>query len=76
MGRGKKHTPEQIVNFFGRSKWRVANGKTTPAACERAGITEQTYYRWRKEYRRSEGGPGEAAERAGAGEREAEAAGG
>ena len=28
----------------------VANGKTTPAACREGGITEQTYYRWRKEY--------------------------
>lgn len=28
----------------------IANGKTTPQACREAGITEQTYYRWRKEY--------------------------
>ncbi len=28
----------------------VANGKATPQACRDAGITEQTYYRWRKEY--------------------------
>jgi putative transposase len=28
----------------------VANGKPTPQACPEAGITEQTYYRWRKEY--------------------------
>jgi transposase-like protein len=28
----------------------VANGKTTPQACKEAGITVQTYYRWRKEY--------------------------
>jgi transposase-like protein len=28
----------------------VANGKTTPAACREGGITEQTNYRWRKEY--------------------------
>jgi transposase-like protein len=28
----------------------VANGKTTPLACREGGITEQTYYRWRKEY--------------------------
>lgn len=25
-------------------------GKTRPAACREAGITEQTYCRWRKEY--------------------------
>ena len=28
----------------------VANGKSTPQACRDAGITEQTYYRWRREY--------------------------
>jgi transposase-like protein len=28
----------------------VANGKTTSLACKEAGITDQTYYRWRKEY--------------------------
>jgi len=28
----------------------VANGKTTPVACRESGITEQTWYRWRKEY--------------------------
>ena len=28
----------------------LANGKTTPQACRESAITEQTYYRWRKEY--------------------------
>jgi len=28
----------------------VANGTATPQACRDAGITEQTYCRWRKEY--------------------------
>jgi putative transposase len=28
----------------------LANGKTTALACREAEITEQTYYRWRKEY--------------------------
>ena len=27
-----------------------ANGKTTVQSCKEASITEQTYYRWRKEY--------------------------
>jgi len=50
MARGKKHTPEQIVNVLRQVEVAVANGKTTPAACREGGITEQTYYRWRKEY--------------------------
>ena len=28
----------------------IANGKTTPQVCKEAGITVQTFYRWRKEY--------------------------
>jgi putative transposase len=28
----------------------VANGKSTPQTCRDAGISEQTCYRWRKEY--------------------------
>jgi transposase-like protein len=50
MARGKKHTPEQIVNVLRQIEVAMANGKTTPIACKEAGITEQTYYRWRKEY--------------------------
>jgi putative transposase len=50
MARGKKHTPEQIVNVLRQVEVAIANGKTTPAACKEAGFTEQTYYRWRKEY--------------------------
>jgi putative transposase len=50
MGRGKKHTPEQIVNVLRQVEVAMANGKTTPLSCKEAGITEQTYYRWRKEY--------------------------
>jgi len=50
MARGKKHTPEQIVNVLRQIEVAMANGKTAPVACKEAGITEQTYYRWRKEY--------------------------
>jgi putative transposase len=50
MAKGKKHTPEQIVSLLRQIEVAVANGKTTPVACRESGITEQTYYRWRKEY--------------------------
>jgi putative transposase len=50
MGRGKKHTPEQTVNVLRQVEVAMANGKTTPLACKEAAITEQTFYRWRKEY--------------------------
>ncbi len=50
MARGKKHTAEQIVNLLRQVEVSEANGKTVPQACKEAGIVEQTYYRWRKEY--------------------------
>ena len=28
----------------------LAKGRTTAEVCKRVGITEQTYYRWRREY--------------------------
>jgi putative transposase len=28
----------------------VGRGKTVPAVCRQLGVTEATYYRWRKEY--------------------------
>ena len=50
MGRGKKYQPEQVVNLLRQIEVAIANGKTTDQACKEALITEQTYYRWRKEY--------------------------
>jgi transposase-like protein len=46
----KKHTPEQVVNLLRQVEVAVATGKTTAQAAREAEITEQTYYRWRKEY--------------------------
>ena len=50
MARRKKHTPEQVVNLLRQIEVAIANGKTTSLSCKEAGITEQTYYRWRREY--------------------------
>jgi putative transposase len=50
MARRKKYTPEQVVNLLRQIEVAVAQGKTTALACKEAEITEQSYYRWRKEY--------------------------
>ena len=50
MARGKKHSPEQAVNLLRQIEVAIANGKSTSLACKEALITDQTYYRWRKEY--------------------------
>ena len=46
----KRHTAEQVVNLLRQVEVAIANGKTTGQSCKEASITEQTYYRWRKEY--------------------------
>ena len=45
-----RYKPEQIVTLLRQIEVAVANGKTTPLACKDAGVTAQTYYRWRKEF--------------------------
>ncbi len=46
----KKHSAEQIVAILRQIEVELANHKSIGQACKEAGITEQTYYRWRKEY--------------------------
>ena len=46
----KRYKPEQIVNLLRKIEVEIANGKTPPQAAREAGSTEQTYYRWRKEF--------------------------
>jgi len=46
----QRYKAEQIVALLRQVEVAIANGKSTPLACKEAGITAQTYYRWRKEY--------------------------
>lgn len=48
--RKKKHKPAQIPVRLRQIEGDVAKGKTIAQACRRAGITPQTFYRWRKEF--------------------------
>jgi transposase-like protein len=45
------HSPEQILNKLRQVEVSVANGKTVALSVKEIGVTEQTYYRWRNEYR-------------------------
>ncbi len=49
MGR-KRYTAEQIITKLREAEVELAKGQTTPQVCKKLGISEQTYYRWRKEY--------------------------
>ena len=49
MGR-KRHTPEQIITALRDAEVGLARGKSVKLISRELGITEQTYYRWRREY--------------------------
>lgn len=46
----KRHTAEEIVNKLRQAEVELSRGATVAAACKAIGVTEQTYYRWRREY--------------------------
>jgi transposase-like protein len=46
----KKHTAEEIISKLREAEVALAKGLTVPDVCRKLGITDQTYYRWRKEY--------------------------
>jgi len=46
----KKYGPEQIVLLLRQIEVATAQGKSIPVACREAGISDQSFYRWRKEY--------------------------
>ena len=50
MPRGRKVSPEQIVVMLRQIEVQLAQGKSLALACKEAGIAEQSYYRWRREY--------------------------
>ena len=47
---GKRYTTEQIVNKLREADVLISQGRTIGQAAKQLGITDQTYYRWRKEY--------------------------
>jgi transposase-like protein len=47
---GKRFKPEQIIHLLREIEVLTSSGKTILEACKQAGISEQTYYRWRKVY--------------------------
>jgi len=46
----KRHTAEQIISKLREAEVLLAKGTKIPQVCRKLGVTEQTYYRWRKEY--------------------------
>lgn len=46
----RKRGIEEIIGKLREIEVLIGQGRKVPEACRQAGIHEQTYYRWRKEY--------------------------
>jgi transposase-like protein len=48
--RRKRHSAEEIVNKLREAEVGLAEGRSITEVCKQIGVSEQTYYRWRREY--------------------------
>ena len=46
----KRYSPEQIIAKLREAEVELAKGLTIGVVCRKLAISEQTYYRWRREY--------------------------
>ena len=50
MPRGKPEQMEQIIPKLREVEFEPGRGKTVAEAVKKIGVTEQTYYRWKKKF--------------------------
>ena len=48
--RRKRYTSEQIIGMLREAEVELSRGEKVKHVCRNLGVSEQTYYRWRKEY--------------------------
>ena len=46
----KGYTPEQIINKLREAEVMLSQGATIAVVSKKIGVSDYTYYRWRKEY--------------------------
>ena len=46
----KRYKPEQIVAMLTDAQTALLGGKDLGAVCQNLGISQQTYYRWNRQY--------------------------
>ena len=46
----KRHTAEEIIGRLRQAEVELGQGKAIDLVCKSIGVTQATYYRWRKEY--------------------------
>ena len=49
-GMKQRYTVEQIIGKLRKAEVELGQGRKVPEVCRTLGVTEQTYYRWRKVY--------------------------
>ena len=46
----KRYTTEQIIGLLREAEVRLGQGQSIGMICRGIGVSEQSYYRWRREY--------------------------
>lgn len=46
----RRYSAEEIVNKLRESEVLIARGSMVAQACKHIGVSDQTYYKWRREY--------------------------
>jgi len=46
----RRYTPEQIISILREAEVALSQGQSVGQVCRTLGVSEQSYYRWRKEY--------------------------
>ena len=46
----KRYTPEQIISKLREAEVLLSQGQTVAQVSKQLGVSDQTYYRWRREF--------------------------
>lgn len=50
MSKRKRHNPEEIIAKLREAERMQSEGATIAHVCQRLGVSEQTFHRWRNQY--------------------------
>ena len=47
---GRRYRPDEIINKLREAEWLLSHGCAVGSTCLKIGVSQQTYYRWRRQY--------------------------
>jgi putative transposase len=50
LNRRKRRSPDQIISALREAEGMLSGGQAIGQVCQKLGVCEQTYHRWRNEY--------------------------